>query len=75
MRLAIALPCLAWQFARSRSFDGVLFAVFFSPIGDSLFFACAKKSKQKKAHPCVAPPSGVPCDARPKGAARELGAL
>ncbi|MFT4247249.1 MAG: hypothetical protein QM581_04300 [Pseudomonas sp.] len=30
-----------------------------SPFGESLFFACAKKSNQKKAHPAYAPPSGV----------------
>ncbi|TAM24769.1 MAG: hypothetical protein EPN60_13195 [Nevskiaceae bacterium] len=37
----------------------MLSEVFFSPLGDSLFFAPAKKSKQKKAGPCVAPPLGV----------------
>ncbi|TAJ50836.1 MAG: hypothetical protein EPN60_09415 [Nevskiaceae bacterium] len=63
------------RFAHSRSFCCAGGEVFLSPLGDLLFFACAKKSKQKKAHPCVAPPSGVPCDARGRGDAPELGAL
>ncbi|TAM25543.1 MAG: hypothetical protein EPN60_12070, partial [Nevskiaceae bacterium] len=41
-------------FARSRSADIAGLDSFFSPLGDSLFFAPAKKSKQKKAGPCVA---------------------
>ncbi|TAM24256.1 MAG: hypothetical protein EPN60_13785, partial [Nevskiaceae bacterium] len=46
-------------FAHSRSAELAVGASFFSPLGDSLFFACAKKSKQKKAHPCVAPLRGA----------------
>jgi len=46
------------------------FDVFFSPLGDSLFFAPAKKSKQKKAGPCVAPLRGTLRCSWPGGRAR-----
>ena len=48
-----------WWFAPSRSAESAVVESSFSPLGDSLFFAPAKKSKQKKAGPCVAPPTGV----------------
>ncbi|MGB1563337.1 MAG: hypothetical protein ACPHN2_17725, partial [Sinimarinibacterium flocculans] len=47
-----------------------LFADFrFALPGELLFFACAKKSSQKKAHPAAAPAARVPCAAHVLGVA------
>ncbi|TAJ51718.1 MAG: hypothetical protein EPN60_00540, partial [Nevskiaceae bacterium] len=69
MRLGVfALEC--WWFAPSRSAGCAGLDSFFSPLGDSLFFAPAKKSKQKKAVPCVAPLRGTLRCSWPGGRAR-----
>ena len=44
--------------------------VRFRPEGDLLFFACAKKSKQKKAHPGPAPAKAGALRCSPKRALR-----
>ena len=59
-----------WWFAPSRSVEFAAGASFLSPPGDSLFFAPAKKSKQKKAVPCVAPLRGALRCSWPGGRAR-----
>ncbi|ROH91735.1 hypothetical protein ED208_04940 [Stagnimonas aquatica] len=68
--VAASRPAAWWWFARSRSFRCAGPGSFFSPIGDSLFFAPAKKSKQKKAGPCVAPLRGALRCSWPGGRAR-----